>query len=286
MSAQLPTVWSCREMGVAGVLNWMKPLRRWFKRFFLQFIKQGYRNLPFLYTFSKLIKFQSIPISNNAYISKFSDNSVTISGPPSTLSLFSGSFPLTSTNRKELDVYGLYHASHLYTKTDVDLIMSSDSRIIRYLDQHTSRFSILSTSTGSWFDSNISGSNLFTSVLSDILIQPLRIPSILNACAQAIANLKVSKCKLLSYGSPEFQDTLLAYLKLKTTVEISPHSESLEKLPPTEIKKTPASGRRSKLAIVGMAGRFPNAADHEKFWSLLEAGLDVHKKVTSSGVIR
>lgn len=37
--------------------------------------------------------------------------------------------------------------------------------------------------------------------------------------------------------------------------------------------------RRSKLAIVGMAGRFPNAADHEKFWNLLEAGLDVHKRV-------
>ncbi|KAL8723506.1 MAG: hypothetical protein Q9225_000239 [Loekoesia sp. 1 TL-2023] len=28
-----------------------------------------------------------------------------------------------------------------------------------------------------------------------------------------------------------------------------------------------------------MAGRFPNAADHEKFWELLEAGLDVHRKV-------
>jgi hypothetical protein len=35
----------------------------------------------------------------------------------------------------------------------------------------------------------------------------------------------------------------------------------------------------SKIAIVGMAGRFPNAADHEKFWKLLENGLDVHREV-------
>lgn len=35
----------------------------------------------------------------------------------------------------------------------------------------------------------------------------------------------------------------------------------------------------SKIAIVGMAGRFPNAADHEAFWKLLEQGLDVHREV-------
>lgn len=36
---------------------------------------------------------------------------------------------------------------------------------------------------------------------------------------------------------------------------------------------------RTKLAIVGMAGRFPDAASHEKLWELLERGLDVHRKV-------
>jgi hypothetical protein len=35
----------------------------------------------------------------------------------------------------------------------------------------------------------------------------------------------------------------------------------------------------SKIAIIGMAGRFPGAADHEKFWQLLEQGLDLHRKV-------
>lgn len=35
----------------------------------------------------------------------------------------------------------------------------------------------------------------------------------------------------------------------------------------------------SKIAIVGMAGRFPDAADHEAFWNVLEKGLDVHREV-------
>lgn len=37
--------------------------------------------------------------------------------------------------------------------------------------------------------------------------------------------------------------------------------------------------QNSKIAIIGMAGRFPNAADHEAFWKLLEQGLDVHREV-------
>ena len=39
------------------------------------------------------------------------------------------------------------------------------------------------------------------------------------------------------------------------------------------------NSKDSKIAIVGMAGRFPNATDHEAFWKLLEQGLDVHREV-------
>ena len=36
----------------------------------------------------------------------------------------------------------------------------------------------------------------------------------------------------------------------------------------------------SKIAIVGMAGRFPDAADHELLWTILEQGFDVHREVS------
>lgn len=52
----------------------------------------------------------------------------------------------------------------------------------------------------------------------------------------------------------------------------------------THPKPTPnnfanGSNGRCKLAIVGMAGRFPDAASHQKLWELLEKGLDVHREV-------
>jgi len=34
-----------------------------------------------------------------------------------------------------------------------------------------------------------------------------------------------------------------------------------------------------KLAIVGMAGRFPSSGDHHKFWKLLMDGIDAHREV-------
>ena len=36
---------------------------------------------------------------------------------------------------------------------------------------------------------------------------------------------------------------------------------------------------RPPLAIVGMAGRFPDSDSHEELWELLKAGLDVHRSV-------
>ena len=44
---------------------------------------------------------------------------------------------------------------------------------------------------------------------------------------------------------------------------------------------TKSSGRKfdSKIAILGMAGRFPDSPDHPAFWDLLERGQDVQRRV-------
>lgn len=195
------------------------------------------------------------------------------------MSLFSGSFPLASSNRKENDVYGPYHAPHLHIEEDAKSIIGFDTQSNQLLDRYSSEISILSTSTGSWFDAHTGAAKLLISVISDILIQPLRVQTVLDTCVQTIADSKILKCTIISCGSSEFQSVLLADLKSRTEAEVSLQRSSPEISSTTQINKSPAVARRSKLAIVGMAGRFPNAADHEKFWSLLEAGSDVHKKV-------
>lgn len=228
---------------------------------------------------SKLKNLQSIPVSNRAYVGAFSDRSVTISGPPSTLSLLSGAFPISNPNRKEIDVYGPYHASHLHTLADIELILGSNPHTIQILNQYSSRFSVSSTNIGTWFDKNTSASKLLVSVLSDILLHPLKRQVVLSTCAQGVTDLMCLKCRIVSCGSNDFQNVLSAFLKSATKAEISLHGDYSEVSSVAQVNQNPTFAKRSKLAIVGMAGRFPNAADHEKFWSLLEAGLDVHKKV-------
>ena len=45
--------------------------------------------------------------------------------------------------------------------------------------------------------------------------------------------------------------------------------------------QTTASSCRSKIAIIGMSGRYPGAEDNREFWELLLQGRDVHKEAPS-----
>ena len=87
------------------------------------------------------------------------------------------------------------------------------------------------------------------------------------------------KCHIHAIGPAELADNLFATIKSIGGVEVSKddHKSWLANRPsnPPGIYKYPSSD----IAIVGMSGRFPDAADHEKFWELLEKGLDVHREV-------
>lgn len=176
-------------------------------------------------------------------------------------------------------VHGPYHASHLHSEVDVEKILkSSDPRAVRFLDQYKARLPVQSTSSGSWFDINTGAGKLLTAAVRDILNEPLRMGQVLSSCVDAVTSLKCLKTRIISCGPTELESTFVATLKSKTTstIVVDDASGETSTIPLGQSTATP---KRPKIAIVGMAGRFPNAADHEKFWSLLEAGLDVHKKV-------
>ena len=178
-------------------------------------------------------------------------------------------------------IHGPYHASHLHNEADVKKILaSSDPQIGLLLDQYKIRFPVQSTSTGSWFDMNMSAAKLLVAVVTDILIEPLRMGQVLDRCVETGVFLKSEKCRIISCGPTALRDRFVAVMKSKTDAEVVLHEDDGE-LSPALISsgRNPTSPKKRKLAIVGMAGRFPNAADHEKFWDLLEAGLDVHRKV-------
>ena len=137
----------------------------------------------------------------------------------------------------------------------------------------------MSTSKGQWFDEKTTA-QLFEAILDDILNQPLRLSETFKGCVDATVASSSSICRIIPCGPTNASSSLVAALKNNTNAQVILHD--VDSQTPSGIQRlnqSPRTSRRPKLAIVGMGGRFPNAEDHEKFWDLLYAGMDLHRRV-------
>lgn len=181
-------------------------------------------------------------------------------------------------SREATGTHGPFHASHLHNLADVENILKPPSpQSAALLNQYALKIPILSTSKGSWFPRDSSATHVLTAVVTDILVELLDIREVLRQSAEKVLELKSSRCKIISNGPAEMQVKFAGVVKSVAQADVVFHDDSNHVA--TLNSLDPSNSRRPKLAIIGMAGRFPNAADHEKFWDLLDAGLDVHKKV-------
>ena len=207
---------------------------------------------------------------------------MTISGPPTTLKqLFQTSSALTS-NHAAIPVYGPYHAPHLHKGVDIDQILhSKDSKTSDLLSAYSLALPLMSTSSGVCFDRNLDAPTLFTAVIRDILTETLSIQQIVDGCTKLATEADCGECNIISFGPSNSKSVFAKAMESEKDFKVTLHEDLAAKLSeaPSAFGDAPRTSKRPKLAIVGMAGRFPNAADHEKFWDLLEAGLDVHKRV-------
>lgn len=221
-------------------------------------------------------------ISNYAYISASSSEFVTISGTPATLDRFFEADIEFAKDRLQLPVYGPYHAHHLHREVDAkQFIQATNSKTSHVLLTYSLALPLMSTSSGQYFDQNLKAVDLLAAVIDDILKSPLCLGEILVGCTNAVKTSRPSKCIIVSMGPNSAQLLVTKALESETEIEVVTHENLATKIPKnlTLFGDAPRTSKKPKLAVVGMAGRFPNAADHEKFWDLLEAGLDVHRKV-------
>ena len=115
---------------------------------------------------------------------------------------------------------------------------------------------------------------LLRQLVGDILVRPLSFD---NVIATVISKARASggdKCKISSIGPSSALSSLVSSLRAETELEVSA-GEHFGSTKSTFDRKS----RSQKIAIVGMSGRFPNADSIESLWSLLEQGLDVHRRV-------
>ncbi|KAJ0107608.1 hypothetical protein J7T55_007799 [Diaporthe amygdali] len=225
-------------------------------------------------------KNQETPRPDMVFISASSRASVTISGPPARLArILKVSEFFRDRKTIALPVYGgLCHAEHIYGKEHVSRVTEATSLHASF----TPRVPVLSTSTGRPFSAK-TASGLFYQIVAEILTGKIQWDNVINSVAQRARASAVSECQILTFRTSlpihDLMDDLNKQpqdLKLKTSMK-----DVIQWIVKPE---TPSSGPRgpqqAKIAIVGMACRMPGGAtDPEKFWKILEEGLDVHQKV-------
>jgi Beta-ketoacyl synthase, N-terminal domain len=201
-----------------------------------------------------------------------------VSGPPSRLrELFRTSGFFRDRKSVALPVFGgLCHASHVYTEQDAVNLVGSLA-----LDERFSpRAPVLATSTGAPFHAE-SATELFQRVLFEILTRQIVWDNVVDNVverfqAHAFGDVKVMVFRT-SLPANELKEALDAAVT-KATVNLVDLVTWITDS--SQEKRRPATPRQSKIAIVGMSCRMPGGAtDTEKFWELLEQGLDVHRKI-------
>lgn len=174
---------------------------------------------------------------------------------------------------------GLCHAKHVYNQQHVDSIIQTSS--LDALDaKFAPRVPIFSTSTGTPYDAK-SARELFYHIIEELLTQAIQWDSVIQGIIQRAKNVAALNCQVLVFRTSlpvrDLMEALgsdLPQLKA-TTKDLIPWIAKSDTRP-----AVPRGTAQSKLAIVGMACRLPGGAtDTEKFWELLEKGLDVHKKI-------
>ena len=206
---------------------------------------------------------------------------MTVSGPPARLKhIFHISDFFRDRKYVALPVYGgLCHAKHVYSKQHVESIIQTKS--LAFLDKRfTPRVPIFSTSTGKPFDVK-SARELFHHIIEEILTQAIRWDNVIQGVVERAKFVTAMECEVLVFRTSLPVHDLMAALNGEL-----PSSKATAKdlipwiVEPSNRPEEPRGTAQSKIAIVGMSCRLPGGAtDTEKFWELLEQGLDVHRKI-------
>lgn len=171
----------------------------------------------------------------------------------------------------KLDIFGPFHAPHVYNTADIDEVLQpiADANI-------KSARPLVAVVSGASRDS-LPGANFhqfMRKIVHEILIEPLFFDGLLTELVAEGQDSDKKICRVNSVGPSNATNSIVSALKTIQNFEVKAgkqfrSSEALSNEP----------GSTTKIAIVGMSGRFPSADTLENFWSVLEQGLDLHRSI-------
>ncbi|KAF2671317.1 polyketide synthase-like protein [Microthyrium microscopicum] len=223
----------------------------------------------------------SVSSHMQAYISAVSMMAFTVSGPPGTVSKFlQNNDALRDSNRVPIPVYGPYHASHLYSTEDINTILDTDTKRNLQSFRRNPNAQVVSSATGQCHQST-SATELFQLGLEEMLKTPVRWDSILQETVSEIP----TDCSIHAFGITNIANSFVSALKSgNSSSKINLKDHTSWGAP----SKTFGRTQNDKIAIVGMAGRFPtdpnadllpSSAGPDALWEILEKGMDVHREI-------
>ncbi|KAK4553474.1 polyketide synthase [Recurvomyces mirabilis] len=221
----------------------------------------------------KFHKEAGIGRSSQAYVSAVSVMAITISGPPTTVKrFFEESSALSKNHRVPIPVYGAYHAEHLYSQADFDKIF--DANLSAELKKHQPASVVHSSSSGKAIVAK-DALDLAKTAISEMLQLPVRWDHLLEETVSQMSSNK-GPAKIFAIGVSNVSNSLVSALKAGGKADVSTVDE---RALPEGQSDTKGRTQNDKIAIVGLAGRYPNAANTEALWDLLMKGLDVHRRI-------
>ena len=227
---------------------------------------------------------EEVPETGKVFVSAISRTSVTVSGPPARLkALFNKSEFFRRSKFIELPVYGgLCHAPHIYGLQDTQTIVHGGSPL--NTSRTTSRpvVPIYSTSTGEPYTAR-TAADLYECVISELLTKAICWDNVVRGLLDQVKCTAASELGAVLHcfgNSIPLNDLQMALKDNVPDLKISINNfiPWISQVAPSNA--TPRGTAQSKLAIVGMSCRLPGGATSpEKFWEILEKGLDVSRRI-------
>lgn len=227
-----------------------------------------------------------LSLRHRCFVSAVGLKSVTISGTPPALSRFAESLTTSQPSRNIiwLPIFAAYHASHIHTVLDFSSFLSRCGIDAGLLSSFKSVKTLLSPLTGQPVESS-NALGLFKTVVHHTLQAPLRLDLIVNRHVSLILEESISLVNIELVGPTSVGDSLASVFRSRTTATVTTH-ELIALDPGIDNYRPSAVFSHAPLAIVGMSGRFPGAESAEALWSVLEAGLDLHRMVQEANAQR
>jgi acyl transferase domain-containing protein len=202
--------------------------------------------------------------------------SVSIGGPPSTLrALFSEcDFFKHSKNVPMKKVQGMWHTGRLYGTEHVQ-------QIVPKIDQrHQLHLPLFSPVTGKPLEPT-NPTSLLEQIMEEMLTQRIRWDRTIDGVTHRLKHISPDSTQLIAIQPSHYVESLLEHWRAEIPTATASSQDMMSAVMSLPTGKSPSrDAKSSRIAIVGMANRFPGGADDtEKFWELLSQGRDVHSHV-------